>query len=60
MTEWRARLWQDGIVVAAVSGPDGERVQREIRHYAAQYAQEGPVRVELIPPKGTRFKAHGD
>lgn len=49
--EWHAKLWQFGMVVAAVSGPDGECVQREIRHYAAQYEQDGPVRVELIPPR---------
>ncbi len=49
--EWRAQLWQDGMVVAAVSGPDGESVQREIKHYAAQYEQDGPVRIRLIPPR---------
>jgi hypothetical protein len=49
--EWKAKLWQDGIVVAAVFGPNGESVQREIQHYAAQYVQDGPVRIELIPPR---------
>lgn len=51
MDEWKARLWQDGIVVARVYGPDGERVQREILHYARQYEQDGPVRIEIIPPR---------
>lgn len=52
-TEWRGRVWQDGIVVAAVSGPNGPRVEQEINRYAAQYAEEGPVRVEIIPPRKT-------
>jgi hypothetical protein len=60
MAEWRARLWQDGMVVAAVSGPDGQRVEREILHYAVQYEKDGPVRVKIIPPKGTSFKTHSD
>lgn len=35
-------LWQGDMLVASASGPNA---RQEIRHYAAQYAQDGPVDV---------------
>jgi len=43
-TYW-AKLYQDGIDVAGVSGPDKASVEREIQHYAAVYGQDGPVKI---------------
>ncbi len=40
-------LWQDDMVVASASGPRGQALA-EIRHYAAVYAQDGPVQVEEV------------
>ena len=47
MSDYRFRLWQDGIVVAAVSTSNYENGEREIRHYAMVYEQDGPVRVDM-------------
>jgi len=44
--QYEAELWQDGIMVAAVSAPDEETMRREISHYAMMYAQDGPVTVK--------------
>jgi hypothetical protein len=43
-TYW-AKLYQDGIDVAGVTGPDKQAVEREIQHYAAVYSQDGPVKI---------------
>ena len=40
---FRAEVWQDDALVACVEGADAEGVGREIMHYAAQYAEDGPV-----------------
>jgi hypothetical protein len=37
-------VWQDDVMVASASGPR-EDALREAMHYAAQYQQDGPVRV---------------
>ena len=37
-------VWQGDEMVASASGPRDEAM-REAMHYAAQYAQDGPVRV---------------
>lgn len=37
------RLIQDGLTVAQVEGPDARAM---IDHYAAVYAQDGPVHIE--------------
>ncbi len=42
------RLVQDGRTVAQAWGSE-ESASREIQHYAAIYAQDGPVRVERVP-----------
>lgn len=48
---WGAELWQDGIMVASVSGPTEASVDREIQHYAMMYVQDGPVEIKFKPPK---------
>lgn len=35
---------QRGMIVAATSGPN-EDAEREINHYAAQYVQDGPIKI---------------
>ncbi len=39
------RIVQDGMTVASVSGPSKD-AQRDIAHYAMQYYDDGPLRVE--------------
>lgn len=46
MKEYSAKLIQEGIEVAGVSGTDKEAVLREIFHYALIYEQDGPVTIE--------------
>jgi hypothetical protein len=50
---WYAELWQDGILVASVSGPTEASVDREIKHYAMVYAQDGSVEIRFKSPKRT-------
>lgn len=45
------RIVQDGLVVA---GASGETAWREIKHYAAQYAAEGPLVIQAR--EGTRWR----
>lgn len=40
-----AKLYQGGIDVASVTGPDKETVDREINHYALVYSHDGPVKI---------------
>lgn len=40
------RLMQDGQPVVNVVAPDDDAL-REIRHYAAVYSQDGPVKIQL-------------
>lgn len=46
MRRYHAAIWEDGIAVASVSGSDPEAVRREVLHYAAVYAQDGPVQIK--------------
>jgi hypothetical protein len=39
------RIRQDGMTVAAVSGPD-DRAEGEILRYAMQYRQDGPLTIQ--------------
>jgi hypothetical protein len=43
-TDAEFEVWQDDMVVAGSSGPR-ESALREIHHYAAQYACDGPVQI---------------
>lgn len=46
MKQYNASLFQNGLQVAGVSGPNKESVQREIAHYALLYGQDGPVEIK--------------
>lgn len=52
--DWTFELWQDGIMVASTSGPKADAL-REIRHYATQYAEDGPV--EIRDANGTQWSS---
>jgi hypothetical protein len=56
--EYRFDIWQGGIVVASGSGYDAEAVCSEMVRYAAQYVQDGPIKItgspELAPPGPAR------
>jgi hypothetical protein len=43
---FRAELWQDGIMVAAVDAPTLDECNREIEHYAMMYRQDCPVTIK--------------
>lgn len=47
----RFRIKQNGLVVAQVDGPL-EQARREITHYAALYAEEGPITLEINSSRG--------
>jgi len=49
MAEYSLSIWQDGMEVAAVSGPDLDRVHAEAMHYAFVYGQDGPTEIRGIP-----------
>ena len=57
---WRGEVHQGGMMVACVEHTDPKTVRRELEHYAAQYAADGPVRVMVprvlvtAPPKRKR------
>jgi len=42
---YRARLIQDGVIMAQVDGASSADVEKEIRHYNWIYAQDGPVEI---------------
>lgn len=42
-------IWQDGVSVAGGSGSDLEAIKREMVHYAAQYVQDGPIKITGSP-----------
>lgn len=56
---YRAEVWQDGVMVAAVEHINHLTVAREIMHYAYQYAQDGPVTVKLPKMDAKVVKAIG-
>jgi len=60
MDEYRYQLWQDGIMVAEVIADDQEVAIREIKHYAAQHEQDGPVEIRhrIKRPRPSSVIAH--
>lgn len=42
---YRAEVWQDGMMVASVEGPRKKEVLKDINHYAFMYMQDGPVEI---------------
>jgi hypothetical protein len=52
--DWRARVWQGEIIVAAVSALDKVAAMKEISHYARQYEQDGPIRIEILAPRRSK------
>lgn len=56
--DFRFRIIQDGIVVAGGSSPTQGGMLREMSHYAAVYAEDGPIeRIETRAGK-SRWKRH--
>ena len=49
--QWRAELWQEGVMMACVECRDKLDVEREIHHYALMYSQDGPVEIKWKGPK---------
>ena len=47
---FRAEIWQDGAMVAAVEAPTYADMEREASHYAMIYGQDGPVEVYFSRP----------
>ncbi len=54
--EYEFEVVQDGIVVASAWGRDRDRTLAEAAHYAAMYAQDGPVLLRIKPDKRKRRK----
>ncbi len=52
--EYEYQVIQDGMVVASAWGRDHDRVLAEAAHYAAVYAQDGPVELRIKPDKRKR------
>jgi hypothetical protein len=52
--EYEFQVVQDGIVVASAWSRDRERALAEAAHYAAMYAQDGPVILRIKPDKRKR------
>jgi uncharacterized protein (DUF427 family) len=52
--EYEYQVIQDGVVVASAWGLDERRVLAEASHYAAQYAQDGPVELRIKPDRRKR------
>jgi hypothetical protein len=55
---YQFEVWQDDMCVASGEGPELASIKAEAAHYAANYAQDGPVKVEfygrfgITPPEG--------
>lgn len=47
--EYEYQVIQDGVVVASAWGQNRDRVLAEASHYAAQYAQDGPIELRIKP-----------
>lgn len=52
--EYEYQVIQDGIVVASAWGRDHDAVLSQAAHYAALYAQDGPVTLRIKPDKRKR------
>lgn len=46
---YELEIWQRGLMVAAVNGPNFDTVHSEAMKYALQYAMDGPVEIRGIP-----------
>lgn len=55
--EYEYEVVQDGIVVASAWGRDRARVLAEASHYAAVYAQDGPVELRIKPDRRKRRRS---
>lgn len=55
--EYEYQVIQDGIVVASAWGRDHDDVLSQAAHYAAVYAQDGPVTLRIKPDKRKRKSA---
>jgi hypothetical protein len=53
-TEYRGEVWQDGFRVAMAHGQSFAQVNAETAHYAAMYAQDGPVIVKHFEKKAKK------
>jgi hypothetical protein len=55
---YQFEVWQDDMCVASGEGTELASIKAEAAHYAANYAQDGPVKVEfygrfgITPPEG--------
>ena len=47
----RAEIWQFGVMVACVEGPSRKAIERDVCHYAVQYAQDGPLSIRYAQRK---------
>lgn len=54
LQEYEYQVVQDGVVVASAWGRDRARVLAEVAHYAALYAQDGPVELRIKPDRRER------
>jgi hypothetical protein len=43
---YTAKIIQDGIMVAGVDGPTIKAVEKEIKHYALMYSQDGELEIK--------------
>jgi hypothetical protein len=50
--DYHFKIWQGGIVVVEGGGADLEDVKRDMVHYAAQYVQDGPIKITGHPALG--------
>lgn len=44
--QYKAKIVQNGIEVASCQSVNPDAVEREISHYALQYAEDGPVEIK--------------
>ncbi len=51
----RVEIWQDGLMVAAMSGPDGS-CGADASHYAMQYGQDGPIEVRVFQGQAAELR----
>jgi hypothetical protein len=52
----RAEVWQHGIMVVCVEGPTRKSIERDLCHYAVQYAQDGPVSIHYPQQRKPRVR----
>jgi hypothetical protein len=54
---WRWRIKQGDLIVASGDAPGRREAEREMSHYAALYAEEGPIAIETRTGKN-RWRRH--